>query len=1587
MRNMIKRKYFKAISLMLIAAFLNLEVAWAYTEIAPGRETLSGQSVFQPEMMTAEADKYRGTIFADVKLLSSVHAISEYLLGSLSSEGSRVPLEYLEHVMKNELGKEFLRGISLENVVSIEHLRAERAEDLKEALEAIGLTGNMPDGGVVIIPFKDQENRKHLIQVALKSEVSPAELAGYELPPVSGKYLIKVLSEEYGAGFSYPEDQKGPAPGYDGADRSTADDAVSEGHKEDKGVTADSLSAPEAGKGLSAGSLEGRGKPGRRPGSIMYSRIRFYLWMFVLAFMAIPVIAQKESPDGAATAVVDKSNVQKTEEFPHIPLSEFREADRKKVEQLKTGPTWLWRIQAIEFIEEEPWRGWRFVPYLHESIFEDEDWRVSLRAAESLSLYKDKRSIPVLIQLLCGDDWIMRRGALRTIPKFGQQMVEPLVKELSNDVSIARKYAADALDALKWKPRTRDETIRYLRANYEWDSLAALGLEAVEYLVEILVEENPHIRKTALGLIVNMGEPAEEPLRKILETADEVIKPLVESALEQIQEETRKRIEAAEEAQQAAREAAEKERQALAETMETDPEDDKTLLADTEDKKDMPEAEVRSPLSRDMKILIGILGTLGVVTLAKSIIGRIDKARRAKRQSKKGPESSDADTDDKKSSDAGKIVPLIFLSLAFTAAIIKVHGGQEMLWAANILAEGDGLLGLSGMVLFLSAIRGMGGRTSSETPAEVLPLMPDRDMQRLTEILGRAIELSDSDMSDAVEELSGIFPGELDPGLGKFISFIAGQEVGIGPKEEKIDDKVLARALRIMQLVYLSRNPVRTDLNPVRYAWAGKANRVMYGLDTPATGENDVAEVWHGSTVIKNGKEDNPSRIKGTAITVGNVTLPEIHLRGLMEYIPGVLGGSHREKPFFIKFLCTRFADKVHMGFNFRMNSVSTDQFIGWLIRERKNSESIKDSLKNNISREEFDEYLELYEEWVLLQSNSKWLMSRGDAAVRGIVDKMAPYFKPSVNAHDLFGETSSARIDIVSVLNEIELKPGMTVLSPAGYPHAIFGLSHQTHPTRVITHEDGTKEYPKNEAWVVISVRDSEGKEHLISVEPQQTSNDTYSWGDFYTPIVWDSKAGAPAMRKNVTADDIRGFVENGLYTDRVTSPEDFIIEPVDITPEGAVNAKLESLIEETSPVWSSQYFVTHRIALGGKDDINKAHIKMMPVKGSYHELIVTKGNVAVKLAARPDIELSAGEYLFMPASLGEYTLESLEEAEVLKFFPKEASYDDIEGKTTGDKDDAAVEERLLRPFFELIETTINNRRTRSVDAANVLIDFLGSEKSSVAGGVPDRIDRDESTAGIMRSMNKVLALVNSRSVFFYKEHWSEKTDLPIAVREAATMVYENIDRVEADSIIASIIIMARKARREGTGLILGLETGWIPGNERGCLQHGAINPLIREIEGLGKVFRAMGLENVIIVHAEGDVLAEEILARADNEKLSEVIVLASVDTISSAKFDPIRSSRDNVKAFMAGVDPSALQEYYNSTAESFNRQMAIDIMKMLSMALELAAGNEAPNLPILLEYDRERRTVLFMPRPEPMEYDQLRHFYRMKRLALQAA
>jgi hypothetical protein len=292
-----------------------------------------------------------------------------------------------------------------------------------------------------------------------------------------------------------------------------------------------------------------------------------------------------------------------------------------------------------------------------------------------------------------------------------------------------------------------------------------------------------------------------------------------------------------------------------------------------------------------------------------------------------------------------------------------------------------------------------------------------------------------------------------------------------------------------------------------------------------------------------------------------------------------------------------------------------------------------------------------------------------------------------------------------------------------------------------------------------------------------------------------------------------------------------------------------------------------------------------------------------------------------------------------------------------------------------------VNNTRTKFIEACNDMVAILAGRT-----GIMKELYGQETTAEITELAEQLLKDLDKlrtggRTPLLFTEE----------VEKVEDVLRNNLRTVEAEGIIASIITLARQAKREGRRFIIGVETDWIPGIDGATMQHMAINPLVTELKSLDKTLKSMGLDNVVIVHDKRDYLAHNILwetskTEGASANYSNVLVLASAETIASKAFDPLRSTEKERKAFLAGIDATLIRAA-TGLEDNFYEQLRVRLVEMFSLALELASGKMAPDIPMIKEYNADLRTVIFLPQAEPMDFKELQRLYRNQQIALQAA
>lgn len=289
-----------------------------------------------------------------------------------------------------------------------------------------------------------------------------------------------------------------------------------------------------------------------------------------------------------------------------------------------------------------------------------------------------------------------------------------------------------------------------------------------------------------------------------------------------------------------------------------------------------------------------------------------------------------------------------------------------------------------------------------------------------------------------------------------------------------------------------------------------------------------------------------------------------------------------------------------------------------------------------------------------------------------------------------------------------------------------------------------------------------------------------------------------------------------------------------------------------------------------------------------------------------------------------------------------------------------------------------INNRRARVVRAGNEISAYLSGPIGRFDKAGSWQISREDLSASIKDKLAGVVREI-------------EKIDgskMPIHVANAGKEITDNIGRIEADSVIASMLILARRARNDGQKLILGFETDWIPGYSIGQPQHSILNPLVQEIAALAENLRRAGADNVEVVYTASGDLASSVMRKADETRTdySNVVILASRETVTASAFDMLRSAPDKRRAFIAAVDTAEIKKYLAGQPSSYH-VLNTELVKMLSIALELALGKEPPQMPLIFSYDIRSRMVVFLSKAEPVDYETMRVRCMAEKTALSAA
>jgi hypothetical protein len=170
-----------------------------------------------------------------------------------------------------------------------------------------------------------------------------------------------------------------------------------------------------------------------------------------------------------------------------------------------------------------------------------------------------------------------------------------------------------------------------------------------------------------------------------------------------------------------------------------------------------------------------------------------------------------------------------------------------------------------------------------------------------------------------------------------------------------------------------------------------------------------------------------------------------------------------------------------------------------------------------------------------------------------------------------------------------------------------------------------------------------------LTLVEPQQSSDTTYSLADFYTPFVWDGTRAR--FRKGDASFGLRS-ADLALQLESVdlsaTSIDDVRRVPQVVAESGQRRARLMRMIDDPE-LWP--FFSAYRIELDGTAT-TQASFWGNHAPGLFQQLVVVSGEVELTDADGGVVVLGSHAPAFIPATMrGGYRLTSVGEASVLAF------------------------------------------------------------------------------------------------------------------------------------------------------------------------------------------------------------------------------------------------------------------------------------------------------------------------------------------------
>lgn len=218
--------------------------------------------------------------------------------------------------------------------------------------------------------------------------------------------------------------------------------------------------------------------------------------------------------------------------------------------------------------------------------------------------------------------------------------------------------------------------------------------------------------------------------------------------------------------------------------------------------------------------------------------------------------------------------------------------------------------------------------------------------------------------------------------------------------------------------------------------------------------------------------------------------------------------------------------------------------------------------------------------------------------------------------------------------------------------------------------------------------------------------------------------------------------------------------------------------------------------------------------------------------------------------------------------------------------------------------------------------------------------------------------------SVIYFRGKLEELKGKILKVRESKNVRFDapvSPEKERVHSVLFSDTVKLIQAKQQKSPLIVALGTSWIKGYDGAKgLQHEALNPLISRLRSYCKD------KGILFVDACDASLAGVISEMRSENTGSRVIVLAGEETVKSNDF---RHLREDIRVLLAGVDNK------NMTDASYVR-----LMEMLTISFRVAFGHPIDDSNTDLDLIVDNGFILFIPKAEPLEYEDLKAVYKVQ-------